>query len=147
MCGIAGIYSFKNDLEWNTSEISIILKKMTSALSHRGPDSSGYYKDTYVGFGHTRLSIIDQSKTGNQPITIGSPGKTIIFNGEIYNYKILKEKLIAKGCKFRGSSDTEVILNCYVHWGLSGLKKLEGIFALSIWDQETKQLVLMRIVQ
>ena len=84
MCGIAGIYSFKNDLKWNSSEISIILQKMTSSLSHRGPDSFGYFKDNYVGFGHTRLSIIDQSPNGNQPITIGCPGKTIIFNGLIF---------------------------------------------------------------
>lgn len=144
MCGLAGIYSFNNDLKWDSTEISIILKKMTSLLSHRGPDSYGFYKDNNVGFGHRRLSIIDQSKNGNQPITIGSPGKTIIFNGEIYNYKVLKEQLISNGCKFRGNSDTEVILNCYLYWGLSGLKRLEGIFALSIWDKEKNLLVLMR---
>ncbi len=144
MCGFAGIYSFNNELNWEAGDLYHRFNKMTELLSHRGPDSFGSYKDNSIGLGHRRLSIIDTSSAANQPITIGSPGKTIVYNGEIYNYKELRNQLLAQGCIFKSHSDTEVILNCYIYWGLNGLKKLEGIFAFAIWDAYKRELLLMR---
>jgi asparagine synthase (glutamine-hydrolysing) len=115
-------------------------------MKHRGPDDKGEFFDekNLVGLAHQRLSIIDLSKTGHQPMKDSSGKVTIAFNGEIYNYKELKELLINKGHYFKGSSDTEVLLYLYLEYGHGMLNKLNGIFAFSIWDKRTKELFVAR---
>ncbi len=97
-----------------------------------------------IALGHRRLSIIDLSATGAQPMTQGASGPTISYNGEVYNFLDLREQLTRIGCTFRGRSDTEVMLQAYESWGMDGLKRLEGIFAFALWDSRRKRLVLMR---
>jgi asparagine synthase (glutamine-hydrolysing) len=99
---------------------------------------------TPIALGHRRLSILDLTEAGAQPMALGASGPVISYNGECYNFRELRRELEAKGCIFRGHSDTEVILHAYAVWGLAGLKRLEGIFALALWDQSHQRLVLMR---
>src|SRR3989344_2657798 len=134
MCGIAG-YVGRGDRE--------ILEKMTDALAHRGPDDAGYFVLGNVGLGHRRLSIIDLSPGGHQPMQSADGTVTIVFNGEIYNYKELKDKL-QKNYPFRGNSDTEVILAAYQAYGLDCFKKMNGMFAIALYDQKSNSLVLAR---
>ena len=145
MCGIAGILknALKNS-DNSTREVSSVIKKMTKILSHRGPDAEGYFISNNIVLGHRRLSILDVSATGAQPMELFSGGPVITFNGEIYNFIELKRKLRSLGHFFRGNSDTEVILHAYNAWGLDGLKQLEGIFAIAIWDPIKLKLILMR---
>jgi asparagine synthase (glutamine-hydrolysing) len=117
---------------------------MTEALRHRGPDGCGAFVQEGVALGHRRLSIIDLSPTGAQPMTHGTTGPTISYNGEIYNFQELRNELSRLGRTFRGRSDTEVMLQVYDNWGMEGLKRLEGIFAFALWDPVRKRLVLMR---
>ena len=133
MCGIVGFIG-KN------KESKKIIESMTNKLIHRGPDDFGYYVDEFCALGHRRLSIIDLN-TGKQPITDGK--YTIVFNGEIYNYLELKEEL-KKKYKFKTKTDTEVILKGYEEWGTDVLKKLRGMFAIAIWDEQKKELFLAR---
>lgn len=133
MCGIAGYVSKKPTKE--------ILKRMTDRIIHRGPDSEGFYLDDNVALGHRRLSIIDL-EGGDQPIYNEDNSKVIVFNGEIYNYKELKEEL--KDHTFKTNSDTEVILHGYEKWGIDVTKKLRGMFAFAIWDKNDKSLFLAR---
>ena len=133
MCGIVGFIG-KN------KESKKIIESMTNKLIHRGPDDFGYYVDEFCALGHRRLSIIDLN-TGKQPITDGK--YTIVFNGEIYNYLELKEEL-KKKYKFKTKTDTEVILKGYEEWGADVLKKLRGMFAIAIWDEQKKELFLAR---
>ena len=133
MCGIVGFIG-KN------KESKKIIESMTNKLIHRGPDDFGYYVDEFCALGHRRLSIIDLN-TGKQPITDGK--YTIVFNGEIYNYLELKEEL-KKKYKFKTKTDTEVILKGYEEWGADVLKKLRGMFAIAIWDEQKKELLLAR---
>jgi asparagine synthase (glutamine-hydrolysing) len=132
MCGIAGFIDFKS----NTGKTELI--RMTDALTHRGPDSSGYHfnqtANYSIGLGHRRLAIIDLSPLGNQPMQFLNGRYWIIFNGEIYNYNEIKEKLIALGHRFETHSDTEVILHAYHEWGSESLKYFIGMFAFVIWD-------------
>ena len=139
MCGIAGKLYF--DIERKV-ELSLI-KAMCSSLIHRGPDDEGYFVDNNYGCGMRRLSIIDR-KSGQQPIFNEDKSITIIFNGEIYNYKELKFDLQKKGHYFKTNSDTETILHCYEEYGLNFLSKLNGMFAIAIWDIKKKKLVLAR---
>ena len=120
MCGINGIYG---------SPDATIIRKMNKVLNHRGPDQEGVYIDDKIALGHKRLSIIDLSEKGRQPMTYD--GLTIVFNGEIYNFKELKQEL---GGKFESESDTEVILNLYKRYRENCLKYLRGMFAFAIWD-------------
>jgi asparagine synthase (glutamine-hydrolysing) len=138
MCGIAGIIS-------NQSSCSII-EPMIKAMQRRGPDDNGTWcsPDNSIVLGHTRLSIIDLSKDGHQPMHSSLKRYSIVFNGEIYNYKELKEELCQFGTKFSTFSDTEVILNAWEKWGLNTPKKLRGMFAFSIWDDELQTLTLVR---
>jgi asparagine synthase (glutamine-hydrolysing) len=117
---------------------------MTDALRHRGPDGCGAFAERGIALGHRRLSIIDLSPTGAQPMTLEQSGSTISYNGEIYNFLELRDQLSDLGCTFRGRSDTEVMLQAYQTWGMAGLKRLEGIFAFALWDPGRKRLVLMR---
>jgi len=117
---------------------------MTATLTPRGPDAFGHLLRPPVAFGHRRLSILDLSEAGAQPMQLGDNGPVITYNGEVYNFRELRRELEAKGCMFRGHSDTEVILHAYAIWGLAGLKRMEGIFAFALWDPALQRLVLMR---
>jgi len=137
MCGIFG------QVNRNSSVDQKLLTICTNAISSRGPDSSGVFVDGNVGLGFRRLAIVDLSETGNQPMRNSDSNLIIIFNGEIYNYLDLKKNL-SPDTKFRGTSDTEVILNTYEQKGTSALEELEGMFGLCIYDKRNKKLVLAR---
>ncbi len=134
MCGIAG-YIGSGDRE--------ILKKMINPIKHRGPDDKGFYLKKDVGLGIRRLSIIDLI-TGKQPIYNEDKSIVIIFNGEIYNFQEVKKDLISKGHRFYTNSDTEVIVHQYEEEGENCFKKLNGMFALAIWDARQETLILAR---
>jgi len=139
MCGIAGILHF--DKERKADEI--LLKKMTDALAHRGPDGEGYFLHNNLGLGHRRLSIIDLN-TGDQPMFNDNKSVALIFNGEIYNYIELREELQKLGCRFRTTSDSEVIIRAYEIWGIDCQSKFNGMWAFALWDNMKKQLLLSR---
>ncbi len=136
MCGFIG-FSGKFSQE--------SLKKSLLSLAHRGPDNSGYiyFDHINVGLGHTRLSIIDLSEDGNQPMT-SNDGNIIVYNGEIYNFKHLRKILIRKGVKFKSQTDTEVLLHLYEKYGLEITKYLNGIFAIAIFDKKLNKIFLIR---
>lgn len=134
MCGICGIYGIED---------KNLLKKMTSILSHRGPDSEGYFFDKNINLGHKRLSIIDLI-SGNQPIYNENQSIWIVFNGEIYNYLELRKLLENKGHRFYTNTDTETIIHCYEEYDTNCVRKLKGAFAFAIWDGENKKLFLAR---
>ena len=121
----------------------VILKKMTDRIAHRGPDGEGFYLDETCALGHRRLAIIDIDG-GDQPISTGDGRYTIVYNGEVYNYKELREELTALGAAFRTQSDTEVILQGYAHWGKDVVLHLRGMFAFAIRDKQTGELFLAR---
>jgi len=140
MCGITGVMAF-NEI----GRFSLInLQNATDALTKRGPDWGDTYLDFFVGLGHRRLSIIDTSENGNQPITDHTGRYTIVFNGEIYNFKNLREQLLAKGISFRSQTDTEVLLYAYITWGKYCLDLLQGFFAFAIYDKAENSLFLAR---
>lgn len=137
MCGIAGIlnhFGTKTDLK--------IINKMLYALRFRGPDDKDFIQKKNINLLHTRLSIRDLSKFGNCPMTSFDNRYSLLFNGEIYNWRELKSKLIELGYKFKSNSDTEVVLNGYHAWKEDVLKKIEGMFAIAIWDDTAKTLFL-----
>ena len=140
MCGITGIYSR------NTPVDPSVLWSMTRTLSHRGPDDSGTYvsEDGAVGLGHTRLSIIDLSERGRQPMASDDGRIQVSYNGEIYNYRELREELRLMGHVFRTGSDTEVLVRSYEQWGIECLQRFIGMFALAIWDGRENRLYLVR---
>lgn len=135
MCGIAGIIGKGGD--------KALIKKMTEQIIHRGPDEDGFYVDNEVALGMRRLSIIDL-KTGGQPIASKNGNKLIFFNGEIYNYKDLREQLVEKGYEFKTKTDTEVVLHLYEDEGEKMLLKLRGMFSFCIYDCENRLLFLAR---
>src|SRR3989344_6321166 len=134
MCGIAGY--------WGSGDKNI-LKKMADTLRHRGPDDEGYYEDNSVGLAHRRLSIIDTSSAGHQPMSGEDSTATIVFNGEIYNFQELKNNLKKKHL-FKSSSDTEVIVYLYEEIGAEVFSKLEGMFAIALYDKKKGKLFLAR---
>ncbi len=137
MCGISGfIGSFD----------SSVLEKINRLQAHRGPDDAGVWFDPSLGVGlaHRRLSIIDLSPAGHQPMWDLKEQAAITFNGEIYNYRELRQGLKADGYQFMSSTDTEVILNLYLRDGFNFIDKLNGIFAFAIWDNRQKGLLLAR---
>lgn len=136
MCGIAGFY-----LKEMTERDNLL--RMTRSLSHRGPDSDGFFEENTLGFGHRRLSIIDL-KTGGQPIFNEDKSVLVIHNGEIYNFQELKRDLAGKGHIFRTSSDTEVLAHLYEEFGELFPAKLNGIFAFALYDRKKKLLILAR---
>lgn len=144
MCGIAGF--------WRPSGASAdiatrSLGRMTDALAHRGPDADGHWVDAErgVALGHRRLSIVDLSPTGAQPMKSKSGRFTMVFNGEIYNFRRLRDDLLALGASFRGTSDTEVMLAGFEQWGISAtLPRMAGMFAFAVWDSATEELWLAR---
>jgi asparagine synthase (glutamine-hydrolysing) len=143
MCGIAGIYAYQPTAK---SVDHDELVRMRDHMAARGPDGSGdwYSTDDRVGFGHRRLSIIDLSSRGAQPMQTPDGRLVVTFNGEIYNYRALRSKLEAKGYSFQSNSDTEVLLHLYAEWGHAMLRELRGMFAFGIWDSREQQLLLAR---
>lgn len=140
MCGIAGI-AF---VDQRTLPAQALLEPMIHALHHRGPDGYGFHCEPGVGLAHARLSIIDLA-TGDQPISNEDHTVQVIFNGEIFNYIELRAELRACGHQFRTQSDTEVIVHAYEQFGLEGcLQRLNGQFAIALWDQRARRLILAR---
>ncbi|MFH0866016.1 MAG: asparagine synthase (glutamine-hydrolyzing) [Bacteroidota bacterium] len=140
MCGIAGIYTFKE----NASSFKKKVEDAVGTLSKRGPDNTGVYSDDHVVLGHARLSIIDVTNAASQPFTDVSGRYTIIYNGEFYNFREHKNELLKKGITFRSNSDTEVLLYLYITEGPSFLEKINGFFAFAIYDNNEKTLFLAR---
>ena len=140
MCGFAGVIDL-NHLDVSDDLDKRMLASLES-LHNRGPDQKGIYKDDYSYLVHARLSIIDTSDSGKQPIT--KYGKTIVYNGEIYNFKELKNELQKEGYEFFSNSDTEVLLAAWDKWGEQCLNYINGMFAFAIWDKQNKNLVLIR---
>jgi asparagine synthase (glutamine-hydrolysing) len=144
MCGFAGIYSNNAALEKDFSEI---LTRAGEAIRHRGPDDSGVWLDEVIGLGlvHRRLSIQDVSPLGAQPMTSAGGRYVMAFNGEVYNFKTLRTELEKKGITFRGHSDTETMLAAFDVYGIDeSLELFSGMFAITVYDRETRQLTLAR---
>tara|TARA_B100001057_G_scaffold161708_1_gene162349 strand:- start:13533 stop:15422 length:1890 start_codon:yes stop_codon:yes gene_type:complete len=139
MCGICGLISYSKD----DNEIASIVTSMVQKLDHRGPDGNGVYNDTNITLGHTRLSIIDLSESGSQPM-VDPRGYIITYNGELYNYKDLRKRLELKGEVFNSESDTEVVLKSYIHWGTKSLDYFNGMFAFAIYNKNEKLVFLAR---
>lgn len=141
MCGIAGIYN----LDGSAIEINN-LKRFTDAMLHRGPDASGYelFENSTLGLGQRRLSILDLSDSGKQPMTYANERYWIAYNGEIFNFEELKLELSAKGHVFKTETDTEMILAAYSEWGRECLNRFNGMWAIAIWDSSEKELFLSR---
>ena len=139
MCGIAGFYQYKD----NTDNKINTLRNMLTRIKHRGPDESGIYLSNKIGLGSVRLSIIDLS-TGTMPLSNFDESLWIVFNGEIFNYIELKEELINKNHIFKTNSDTEVVVHLYEEYGPEFLNKLNGQFAIAIWDKKKQELFLAR---
>src|SRR5262249_1454765 len=140
MCGIAG--QFARD----GRPISLAaVRAMTSALLHRGPDDEGFWHEGPIAFGHRRLAIRDLSPLGHQPMSDPSGRVTISYNGEIYNDAELRRELARDfGCTFRSTCEPETIPLAYLAWGERAFDRLEGMFAIALWDSATKQLFLVR---
>ena len=139
MCGIAGIYNINQS---KTSEL--IITQMTDAIAHRGPDGKGVFLDGNLAFGHRRLSILDISENGAQPMHSAVGNWTIIFNGCVYNFKELKQELINKGHTFTSTTDTEVIVEGLEAYGVSFFERLNGMFAIAAWNKNNRKLYLSR---
>ncbi|MFH1355691.1 MAG: asparagine synthase (glutamine-hydrolyzing), partial [bacterium] len=139
MCGITGIFNI------NGSPVnSKILKAMTDAIAHRGPDGEGFYLKEGLGLGHRRLAIIDLSDKARQPMCNEDSSIWLTYNGEIYNFKELRTDLESKGHTFRSQTDCEVIVHGYEEYGLDIVHKLNGMFAFALWDERKGHLYLIR---
>ncbi len=145
MCGILGLkYTGRG------TEAMAAVERGLAAIAHRGPDDSGVkalagsHPNEQLVFGHQRLSIIDLTAAGHQPMTDPETGNWIIYNGEVYNFKELRQELEGHGCQFHSNSDTEVLLLSYRIWGRDCVKRWRGMFALAIWDEQRKEIFLVR---
>lgn len=145
MCGITGFLNSRSGL--SADELSRICIDMNCQLSHRGPDDEGIWTDADagIGLGHRRLSIVDLSPAGHQPMISADGRFVIVYNGEVYNHKELRSELEARGINFRGNSDTEVILELFSVYGIAAtIKRLIGMFAIAVWDRRERTLSLIR---
>ena len=139
MCGVAGL------IHLNGAPVSpVILKKMTDAIAHRGPDGEGQWIEGNVGIGHRRLAIIDLSPSGHQPMITSDHRYVLSYNGEVYNYREIRTELEALGYWFRSQTDSEVVLYALAHWGPDALLKFNGMFGLALWDRKEQMLLLAR---
>lgn len=139
MCGITGL------IYLNRGIVSpVILKKMTDAIAHRGPDGEGHWIEGNVGIGHRRLAIIDLSPAGKQPMITTDNRYVLSYNGEIYNYLKIRSELEGLGCRFHSQTDSEVVLNALSYWGKDALIKFNGMFGLAFWDRKEQTLLLAR---
>jgi asparagine synthase (glutamine-hydrolysing) len=139
MCGITGYINLDG-----SAASAVILKKMTDAIAHRGPDGEGQWVETNVGIGHRRLAILDLSPAGHQPMVSADHRWVLSYNGEVYNYRELRADLEAEGVWFRSLTDTEVVLHALATWGTDALLKFNGMFALALWDRKKRALLLAR---
>ena len=141
MCGIVGIVNYQEDI---SNQYSVI-KNMVETLSKRGPDENGLFFMNHVNLGHRRLSVID-IENGKQPMSyqVGETIYTMVYNGQIYNTEELRQILKDNGFKFKGHSDTEVLLKAYIFWGKNVCKHLNGIFAFAIWNSQKEELFVAR---
>jgi asparagine synthase (glutamine-hydrolysing) len=137
MCGIAGLLKFKHRLAEEP-----VIRRMTDAIAHRGPDSDGFYTEGALAFGHRRLSIIDLSTAANQPFRDRSGRYVMVYNGEMYNYQEVRQML--PDYPFVTSGDTEVLLAAYLRWGADCLQYFRGMYAFAIWDRQEQELFLAR---
>lgn len=142
MCGICGIFGYVKSAE----KLRATVWAMTDALNHRGPDAKGVWIGSdSIGFGHARLSIIDLSESGSQPMHSKDGRYTICYNGEIYNYRDLKDLLDKEGITLRGQSDTEVLVECIARWGIDwAIERAHGMFAIALWDNHLREMTLIR---
>ena len=138
MCGICGI------LDRRAGTDSSDITRMLSLLHHRGPDHQGIWSDGPITLGHCRLSILDLSPLGNQPMQDHTSRYCLTYNGEIYNYHNIRKTLESKGCTFRSTSDTEVLLEAYKAWGVACVEHFNGMFAFAIWDKVEQTLFMAR---
>jgi asparagine synthase (glutamine-hydrolysing) len=139
VCGITGILNYSGE-----PVSPVVLERMTTSLAHRGPDGAGMFFDRGLGLGHRRLSIIDLTSGGSQPMATSDGRFVVTYNGEIYNFLELRRELEAKGYHFWSRSDTEVLLNAWAEWGVAALDKFNGMFAFAIWDKKQGKLTLVR---
>jgi asparagine synthase (glutamine-hydrolysing) len=137
MCGITGILNFRTQ-----HPDPSLIKKMTDAVSHRGPDADGFFVENETALGHRRLSIIDLSAASNQPFIDNSGRYVMVFNGEMYNYAEVKNRM--KDYAFRTTGDGEVLLAAYIKWGAGCIQYFRGMFAFAIWDRQQKELFICR---
>src|SRR5689334_9704063 len=139
MCGIAGWFDIRGERPPDRDAV----KAMTDAIRHRGPDGDGFFFAPGIGFGHRRLAVIDLV-SGDQPMFSRDGNVCIIYNGEIYNFRTLRQELTEKGHHFSTQSDTEVIIAAWKEWGGDCVSHLTGMFAIALWDQTTRSLFLAR---
>jgi asparagine synthase (glutamine-hydrolysing) len=139
MCGIAGFVSLDP-----AGSVRGPLESMVAVLRHRGPDDAGEYRHGAVAFGHRRLSIIDLSAAGHQPMANGDGSIRLIYNGEIYNYRELDAQLKARGYAYRSQSDTETIIHAYEEWGVDCVQRFNGMFAFALWDGRRRRVFCAR---
>lgn len=137
MCGIAGIIGGGDQA---------LLQRMADLQAHRGPDDSGlrWFDDSRAGLAHRRLSILDLSSAGHQPMSNGDGSRWIVYNGELYNYRELRDDLESRGHRFRSATDTEVLLAAWDEWGPRALDRFDGMFAFAIWDTGSRELTIAR---
>lgn len=139
MCGIAGVYNLDG------RPVSLdVLRGMTDAMAHRGPDGEGVYADGAMGLGHRRLAVIDLSDAAHQPMLSADGGLVLVYNGEVYNFRELRAELEGLGHRFRSHSDSEVVLEAYAEWGAECVRRFNGMFAFAIWDAKRRELFLAR---
>ena len=134
MCGICG----------GVTDYNLNIEEMVNSIKHRGPDFQGVYRDDTIYLGHARLSILDLSKDANQPMVDSNRDYVLVYNGEVYNFKDIRESLYRLGYKFKTNSDTEVILKGFMEWGVELFKKLNGMFAFAIYDKMKDRLYIVR---
>jgi len=139
MCGITGILHLNGE-----PAAPVVLKRMTDAIAHRGPDGDGIYTDGPLGLGHRRLAIIDLSAAGHQPMANEDGRFVMVYNGEIYNFQELRIELEALGHRFHSRTDSEVVLKSLAQWGVDALNRFNGMFALALWDKVKRELFLAR---
>jgi asparagine synthase (glutamine-hydrolysing) len=139
MCGIAGLINLNGD-----AVSPVVVKRMTDAITHRGPDGEGQWIEGHVGLGHRRLAIIDLSPAGHQPMISADHRWVLSYNGEVYNYRELRTELEAEGVWFRSQTDSEVVLYALARWGSEALLRFNGMFALALWDRKEHTLLLAR---
>lgn len=142
MCGIVGVFVTKSACI--KPDLTSLVSRMVGAIRHRGPDDLGVFAENGVALGQARLSVIDLSAAGHQPMATEDGHVRIVFNGEIYNFKELRSQLLEKDYHFHSHTDTEVILNGYLHWGKEVFTHLRGMFAIAIWDARRDELILAR---
>ena len=117
---------------------------MTKTLAHRGPDGEGYFSDGGLGLGHRRLAILDLTAAADQPMTTPDGRYTLVYNGEVYNFREIRKELEQLGHSFRSTGDTEVVLHALAEWGSEALSRFNGMFAFAFWDNKHRTLLLAR---